>query len=259
VARVAERTRRGKHIAVAGKGGTGKTTLAALLIRCLLEAGRGPILAVDADPNANLGEVLGLDDGLTIAALLEETKDPAAIPAGMSRDAFIEYRLNAARVESTGVDLLVMGGPEGPGCYCYPNDLLRKHMESLCSGYRYLVMDNEAGLEHLSRRVARDVDVFIVTSDATVRGVRSAGRIAALARSLKLDVGEVHLVLCRAGEDEAQALQPEVARTGLDLGGVVPADAAVAAFDLQGKPLSGLPGSSPALLAVRGIVTRLLI
>ncbi len=244
------------HIAVAGKGGTGKTTLAALIIRYLVERGKKPVLAVDADANANLNEALGLEVKETIASLLEQTRDPKAIPAGMTKDLFIEYRLNAALSESRDVDLLVMGGPEGPGCYCYPNDLLRKYIESLSKGYPYLVMDNEAGLEHLSRRVAQDVDLLFVVSDATARGIRSAGRVHHLVRSLKTRVDRMYLVVTKTLDGALEALQEEIVNTGLELAGEIPLDPAVAEYDLRGRPLFELPATAPAVVAVQGIMDR---
>lgn len=244
------------HIAVAGKGGTGKTTLAALIIRYLVERGKKPVLAVDADANANLNEALGLEVKETIASLLEQTRDPKAIPAGMTKDLFIEYRLNAALSESRDVDLLVMGGPEGPGCYCYPNDLLRKYIESLSKGYPYLVMDNEAGLEHLSRRVAQDVDILFVVSDATARGIRSAGRVHHLVRSLKTRVDRMYLVVTKTLDGALEALQEEIVNTGLELAGEIPLDPAVAEYDLRGRPLFELPATAPAVVAVQEIMDR---
>jgi len=245
-----------KHIAVAGKGGTGKTTLAALIIRYLIERGKKPVLAVDADANANLNEALGLEVRETIASLLEQTKDPKAVPTGMTKDLFIEYRLNAALSESRDVDLLVMGGPEGPGCYCYPNDLLKKYIESLSKGYPYLVMDNEAGLEHLSRRVAQDVDVLFVVSDATARGIRSAGRVHHLVRSLKTPVDRMYLVVTKTQDGALEALREEIENTGLELAGEIPLDPAVAEYDLRGQPLFELPATAPAVVAVQRIMDR---
>ncbi|MCL6449893.1 MAG: AAA family ATPase [Acetobacteraceae bacterium] len=245
------------QIAVAGKGGTGKTTLAALTVRCLLDAGAGPVLAVDADPNANLGEALGVRVEGTLAEILAQTKEPRAVPPGMSREAFVEFRLSQALSEARGVDLLTMGGPEGPGCYCYPNDLLRKHMETLSRNYRYLVLDNEAGLEHLSRRIARDVDVLFVTSDPTMRGLTAAQRIWRLAGSLEgTRVKSRLLVLNRASSEDGEELCGAAARLGLEVGAVVPNDPQVAALDLEGRPLSSLAAGSPALEAVRDLVKR---
>ncbi|HAI20366.1 MAG TPA: carbon monoxide dehydrogenase [Clostridiales bacterium UBA8153] len=246
------------HLAVAGKGGTGKTTLAALIVRYLVERGKGPVLAVDADPNANLNEAMGLEVTGTIADLLASMKDGYSVPPGMTKDMYIEYRLNAALTEGEAVDLLVMGGPEGPGCYCFPNDVLKRYVQRLSANYRYLVMDNEAGLEHLSRRIAQDVDVFLVTSDATARGVRSAGRVKALIDALSTRVGRMYLVLTRAGAGDERQLREEIERTGLELAGIIPADPLVSQYDLEGRPLSGLPAGAAAVRAVEQLCDRVL-
>lgn len=245
----------GVHLSIAGKGGTGKTTLAALAIRCLTDEGKVPILAVDADANANLHEALGLRVDLTISEILVETKLAKDVPSGMTKDVYIEWRLNQALAEGRDVDLLVMGGPEGPGCYCFPNEIMKRHVERLGQNYPYMVMDNEAGLEHLSRRVARDVDVLFVTSDATARGVRSAGRVKELVSSLKLDVGKVLLVLTKVREGDVEALGAEIERTGLELVGSIPVDEEVARRDLKGEPLVSLGEGTPSLEAVRRILS----
>ncbi len=242
------------HIAVAGKGGTGKTTLAALIIRVLVDSGKKPILAVDADANANLNEALGLEVEGTVCGLLNELREQRSLPAGMSKDAYIEYRLNAVMAEGESVDLLTMGGPEGPGCYCFPNDVLKRYVDRLAEGYRYLVMDNEAGLEHLSRRVAQNIDVLLVTSDATVRGVRSAGRVKSLVEAMETSVGRTGLVLTRAGAKEVERLADEIERTGLPLAGTIPSDSMVSEYDIEGQALFGLPMESCALVAVRELV-----
>ncbi|MGI6684706.1 MAG: AAA family ATPase [Bacillota bacterium] len=245
-----------KHIAVVGKGGTGKTTFSALAIRYLVEKDRGSILAVDADPNANLNEALGMEVTTTISQLIEQTKDPKALPVGMSKETFIEYRLQQSLVETQKVDLLVMGGPQGPGCYCYPNDLLRKYMERLEQGYNYLVIDNEAGMEHISRRTIQDVDQLFLISDASVRGIRTAGRLYELAKSLKIKVREMHLVVTKGTLAIMEELKPAISETGLKMIGWVPYDETVINFDAAGKPLFELPGDAPAVQAVYYILER---
>lgn len=247
----------GKYIAVAGKGGTGKTTVAANLIRYLVERPDVSVLAIDADPNSNLAEAMGLDPGETIADILEETKQAKAIPTGMSRQSWVEYRLCQLMLETERFDVLTMGTPEGPGCYCYPNDLLRSHLVALGRNYDYVVIDNEAGLEHLSRRVEADIDVMIVVSDPTVRGVRSAGRVKEIAKGLETSFGDMRLVVNRARTPELGALKAEIETTGLPLAGVVPEDPDVARFDLEGKALTELPADAPSVKALREVFARL--
>ncbi len=246
-----------KHIAVAGKGGVGKTTFTALMLKHLIESKPGAsFLAVDADPNANLNEALGLDVSITISDLLEETKDPKAIPAGMPKDVFVEYKLQQSLVESKQIDLLVMGGPQGAGCYCYPNDLLRKHLEHLSENYDYMVVDTEAGLEHISRRTIPRIDVMFVISDSSARGIRSAKRVNDLIQGIKTPVGAVYLVVTKTTEGSLEGLQEEIARTGLELIGDIPLDPQVASQDLQGKALFDLPDDSLAVQAVEKIIKK---
>jgi CO dehydrogenase maturation factor len=245
-----------KQIAVAGKGGTGKTTFTSLLIRYLIERQKRPVLAVDADPNANLNEALGVDLGETIADIIAQTKGPQGLPAGMTQETFIEYKLQSALVETKDVDLLVMGGPDGPGCYCFPNNILRKHLESLADGYAYVVMDNEAGMEHISRRVTTDIDILFVVSDASARAIRSAGRVHDLVKSLNSRIKEIYLIVTKNQPGDIEALQREIAATGLTLIGTVPYDPEVARYDLASKPLFDLPVSSGAVNAVNEICAK---
>jgi CO dehydrogenase maturation factor len=245
-------------LAVAGKGGTGKTTFAALVIKHLLRAGKRPILAVDADPNANLAQALGIEAAGSIADVMRAvSEDREQIPAGMTKDRYVAYRMHQLLAEGKDVDLLVMGGPEGPGCYCFVNNLLRGFIKELAANYPYVVMDNEAGLEHLSRRTAQNMDVFFVLSDATVRGVRSAARIRELADSLKLGIKRKYLVLNRARPEEVKVLEPEIAGTGLEYAGMIPVDAAVAEYDLYSRPIVSLPDDALAVAAVGEILRRI--
>ncbi len=245
-----------KHVSIAGKGGTGKTTLSALMVKRFCEVGKTPVLAVDSDPNSNLGEALGIKVEGTVAEILASVKDIDAVPTGMTKHAYLEYRLHTALTETKKFDLLTMGGPEGPGCYCAPNDILRSYIGQLCENYSRTVMDNEAGLEHLSRRVAQDVDVMLVTSDPTMRGVRSAARIGQLVRTLKLDYKEMYFVLIRASEEQADELGGEIEKIGMPLGGVIPQDPAVGRFDVEGRPLFDLDSRTPAYVAVCEMLER---
>lgn len=245
------------HIAVAGKGGTGKTTLCSLIIRQLIKANKKPILAVDADANANLNEALGLKVEGTIAEVLARiynNLDP--LPAGMTKDQYVAYKVHESLAEGDDVDLLVMGGPEGAGCYCYANNILRGFVAELSNNYPYLVMDNEAGLEHLSRRTAQNVDVLFITSDASARGIRSAKRIRELVENLQLDIKKMYLVVSRVREGSIEALMPEIEKTGLQLVGAIPADDQVMEYDLLSKPLIDLPDTSPVVAEVNEILKK---
>jgi CO dehydrogenase maturation factor len=244
------------QIALAGKGGTGKTTTATLALRYLLEKGLQPVLAVDADANANLNEMLGVPIAHTVGEAREEMK--TSVPTGMTKEIFMEYRIQEALVESEGFDLIAMGRPEGAGCYCYANNLLAKYLEILLKNYRYTVIDNEAGLEHISRLTTKDVDLMLVVTDPSRRGVRTAERIRDLTQELGLNVGNLQVVVNRSIGDLDPGLQSEIQDRGLQLGGVIPADDQVLRFDLEGRPMIELPSDSAAVRAVFQIMERLL-
>ncbi|MBI5528053.1 MAG: AAA family ATPase [Deltaproteobacteria bacterium] len=237
----------GKLIAVAGKGGTGKTTVAALTVRHLIETNRTPVLAVDADPNYTLGDALGIRVEKTIGKLREEFfGERAQIPPGMTKEAVLERNMHAALEESKGVDLLVMGRQEGPGCYCYLNNILRRFLETLSSDYRFVVVDNEAGMEHLSRRNTRKIDLLLVVSDHSVKAARAVGRIAELTDELKLDVAKKYLILNRAPSDVAPDVRAEVERAGVPLLLTLPDDAVISRADAAGAPLLSTMDAAPA-------------
>ncbi|MCK8825849.1 ATP-binding protein [Fuchsiella alkaliacetigena] len=245
------------NIAVAGKGGTGKTTFTSLLIRTLLKNGERPIFAVDADANANLNEALGFEVHTTISKLLQDFKDmDGRPPGGMDKMSYMQYQITSSLVEEDDVDLLVMGGPLGPGCYCYPNDLLKKFMEDLSSNYPYVIMDNEAGLEHLSRRTTQDIDILFVISDSSARGIRSAGRVKNIVDEIDLDVDEIYLVVTKVDEELIEMLEEEIEKTGLELIGTVPQDRQIMEYDLKGMPLIDLPDDSVAVQAIEEIVEK---
>ncbi len=249
----------GKVIAMAGKGGTGKTTLAALIIRYLRKKGMGPVLAVDADPGTNLAEALGLPNKQSLGATREEfSESKMNLPPGMSKETFLEMKLHEILVESPGLDLLVMGRPEGPGCYCYANHILRHHLDRLAQNYPFVVMDNEAGMEHLSRRTTQGVDYLLYLSDYSIRGLRTVGKIRELIDELKLEVKDRHLVVDRAPEDLAPAFREEMQKLGVPLLGTIPEDSQIQEYDLSGKALMDLPGSSRAVAAVDHMMEKMM-
>jgi len=254
----------GFTIAVAGKGGTGKTSLCGLTIRYLTEKKKGAVLAVDADANANLNDVLGVAIHATVGRLREDSlaavKSTAPRPGGMSMEQLFDYQIQQALAEARGFDLLVMGRPEGAGCYCAANNIIRKYMDKLADSYPYTVMDNEAGLEHLSRRTTQDTDLLLIISDSSVRGVMTAGRIGELVKELNLNVKRSVLIVNRvqAGTSEDPALQQAIKKQGVEFAGFVPADELIFEYDLNGKPLVQLPSESKALTAFFGILDKLI-
>jgi len=239
-------------IAMAGKGGTGKTTTTALLLKYLRERGHTPILAVDADANANLNELLAVRVDTTLGEIRRDMKGD--IPAGMSRDQFMEMRIHQALSEEQGYDLLVMGQPDGPGCYCAANQYLAMTMDRLADNYRYIVVDNEAGMEHLSRMNLRLVDHLLVVSDPSARGILTARRIADLSDSLQLQVRKRHLIVNRAPEPLPTALRERideaVAEANLPLGGIIPASDELVAQELARRSYLELPETSPIVRRV---------
>jgi CO dehydrogenase maturation factor len=247
------------NIAVAGKGGSGKTSIASLVIRYLKNSGLGPILAVDADPNANLGESLGLDIKQTVGRILYDfQRDKIKIPAGMTKEAYLEYKLNEAMVETKGLDLLTMGRGEGPDCYCYPNTILRKFVDTLSQNYAYMVMDNEAGMEHLSRGTTQDVDELLLISDHSVKGIRTVARIRDLVAELKLSVKRQSVLINFAPARLDPLVVEELSRLGISPIATIPLDGEVYHYDLKLKPLLDLPDTSKAVTAVNALIDKLL-
>lgn len=247
-------------IAVAGKGGVGKTSFCALLVRWLIAQKRTPILAVDADPNSNLSEALGIDltDG-TISEIISSTKEPQGIPTNMSQDEFINYRLNASLTEAKNFDLIAMGGPDGPGCYCFPNNVLKKHLTKLANNYNTIVMDNEAGLEHISRGTTTEkVDALFILSDTSTRSVRSAGRVYELTKTLKVPITNIFFVITKGKEGDVAALQGEIDAVGVPLSGMIPSDPLLTEYELAGKPLYELPDDAVSVAATNEILNKTL-
>ncbi len=245
-------------IAFAGKGGTGKTTIAALTIRYLIERRKGPILAVDADSNACLNEALGVKVHATIGQLREESLETVRSggdrPGGMSMEELFDYQVQQAIVEASGFDLLVMGRPEGPGCYCAANNIIRKYTDKLSEQYPYTVIDNEAGMEHLSRRTTHNVNLLFVISDPTTKGIMTATRINNLVDELKLDIKDRRLIVNRITDTTFEKLKKSVDGIPFSYIYNVPPDETVFSYDLEGKPIFQLPEESPALQAVYKIL-----
>ena len=243
-------------IGLAGKGGTGKTTIAGLLIKYLVENGKVPVLAVDADSNANLNEVLGLEVEETLGDAREEMK--RGVATGMTKDVFMEMKLEQAVVESTGFDLIVMGRPEGPGCYCAANTLLTNYLDRLINNYAYVVIDNEAGMEHISRLTTNNINLLIVVSDPTRRGIQSAARIFELTKELGLNIEQKLLIVNQAKDGQLDNIRKAVQTFELDLTGVIPEDELVRDFDLAGRPTTELGKESKALEAAYAVFEEIL-
>jgi CO dehydrogenase maturation factor len=247
------------NIAVAGKGGSGKTSLASLVIRYLMKKEAGPILAVDADPNANLGESLGLDTGQTVGSLIASFNDEKInIPSGMTKEAYLDVKMNEAIVEAKGIDLVTMGRGEGPECYCYPNTILRKFADTLSGNYPYMVMDNEAGMEHLSRRTTQNIDELLLVSDHTVKGVRTIARIIELVDELKLIVKRQSVIINQVPDGLDPMVVEELKRLGIKPAATIPLDEELVNYDIQMKPLLTLPDSSRAVKAIGDLMNELL-
>jgi CO dehydrogenase maturation factor len=246
-------------IAMAGKGGTGKTSLASLIIRYLLKRHASPILAVDADANANLGWSLGLTVTQTIGSVLANFNDvKMTIPPGITKESYLNIKLNEAVVESKNVDLITMGRGEGAGCYCFPNNVLKEFIDKLAVNYRFLVMDNEAGLEHLSRGTTGNVDALIVVSNHSVKGVRTIGNILDLIKELKLNVKRQLIVINQVPGEMSPMIVAKLEKLGVRADAVIPMDDRIAEYDLEQKPLTDLPGDSPAVQAIDALMARLL-
>jgi CO dehydrogenase maturation factor len=245
-------------IAVAGKGGCGKTSITALVVRYLKRNGKTPILAVDADPNANLGESLGLKVPQTIGRILDDFQhEKISIPPGMTKEAYLDYKLNETLVESQGLDLITMGRGQGPECYCYPNTVLKKFIDGLSDNYAYVVMDNEAGMEHLSRKTTDDVDALLLVSNHSVKGVRAIGRILELAAELKLHVKKKYILVNMVPDKLDPLVAEELKRLGLKADIIIPEDKTLYRQDLEQKPLMEMPDNSPAVQAVAGMMAEL--
>jgi len=254
-------TIQGKVIAFAGKGGTGKTSICGMLIDYLCNTGRVPVLAVDADANTNLNEVLGIETNASMGSLAEELKHAnygQSPVAGISKEIYTELKLNMSLSESRDFDLLVIGRPEGKGCYCGVNSVLQKEIEKIQDHYPYIVVDNEAGMEHISRGILPKIDILILVSDCSRRGVQTCGRIVTLVRELKMKPGCIGLIVNRAPDGVLnEGTKEEIERQGLDLFGVIGKDDTVYEYDCAGTPLVEIPESEPVKHTIKGIFDRL--
>ncbi len=245
-------------IALAGKGGTGKTTLAGMLIKYLVKMDKTPVLAVDADSNANLNEVLGLEVTDTLGNARENMKK-GIVPNGMTKDVFMSMKLQQAIVEDDGYDLIVMGQPEGPGCYCAANSLLTGFLDKLTGNYPYVVMDNEAGMEHISRLTTSNVDVLLTISDTSRRGLQAAMRINDLAKDLNIGVIKSYLIMNQTREAPSDTVLNIINNNGLELAGTIPEDNTVYEYDLNGRPTIEMPEDNQAVKAAFTIFDKIII
>ncbi len=239
-------------LAVSGKGGVGKTLVSSLIIKYLLENTNYKILAIDADPDSNLPESLGLEYEKTIGDIREEITENK-IPSGMSMQEYFEYKLMSVLVETDRMDLLVMGRSEGPGCYCAINHILRQAIDTLAKNYDHVIIDCEAGLEHLSRRTTQDVDVMLIVSDISKKGINTAKRIKELANELHINFKDIFLIInmCDNCEFDSEEIY------GIKVLGKIPYDPIVREYDMKGIPLIKLPEDSPSYIAIKDICKKI--
>ncbi len=247
--------------AVAGKGGVGKTTTCGMIIDYLCKKQEGPVLVVDADANSNLNEVLGVEVETTLGSIREEMAQAelkGTIPAGMTKAEYAEFKFNSALIEEDDFDMLVMGRTQGKGCYCYVNGVLKTQVDKYAKNYRYIVMDNEAGMEHIARGTLPHVNVMLLVSDCSRRGIQAAARVAEMVGEMSLNPQRMGLIVNRApGGQLDDGVKEEIAKHGLELLGVLPQDDGVYRCDCEGKPSAMLPESNPVKSALKGIMQSL--
>ncbi len=249
-----------KTIAISGKGGTGKSTVATMIIRWLTNKGARSILAVDADSNVNLNQLLGVDLKETVGAIREEMRAMISnIPGGMSKPQFLEYKIQTSLVEQPQFDLLAMGRPEGPGCYCYANNLLRDILQTISQNYEYVVIDNEAGMEHLSRRTTNKIDYLLIISDPFPRGIQISGKINRLLKELDTRVARRYLILNRARNPLPDSVRKSIQEENLNLLGLIPEDKLLMTRDQAGHPIWPILNKSLAFKALDRLMTKLVL
>ena len=245
-------------IAVAGKGGVGKTTTCGMLIDYLCKKKNGPVLVVDADANSNLNEVLGVEVETSLGAIREDMAQAelkGSIPAGMTKADYADFKFNSAIVEEDDFDMLVMGRTQGKGCYCYVNGVLKTQVDKYAKNYKYIVMDNEAGLEHVARGTLPRVDTMLLISDCSRRGIQAVARIAEMVQEMNLNPAQMGLIVNRAPNGVLdEGVKAEIEKHGLKLFGVLPHDEAVYRCDCDGEPSAKLPDSDPMKIALKGIM-----
>ncbi len=258
-------------IALAGKGGVGKTTIAGMVIKYLVQNKPGPVLAIDADPSSNLNMVLGLDLDWTVGDIREDMlvqvksslaaggAAMGALPGGVTKHDYLDHQIRASLAEGEAFDLIAMGRSEGAGCYCAVNHNLREVIDSISKNYRYIVIDNEAGMEHLSRRTTRDVQHLLVVSDPTQRGIVAAERIASFRKELDIRIEHTYLVLNRLAGIIPPVLQAEIDKLDIPLLGTIAADDELSKFEFSGKPLVELGNESPVYQAVAAMMDKILV
>ena len=248
-------------IAVAGKGGVGKTTTCGMIIDYLCAKKRGPVLVVDADANSNLNEVLGVEVDTSLGAIREEMAQAElkkTIPAGMTKADYAEYKFNSALIEEDDFDMIVMGRTQGKGCYCYVNGVLKTQVDKYAKNYQYIVMDNEAGLEHVARGTLPKVDTMLLISDCSRRGIQAAARVAEMIEEMDLKPGKLGLIVNRAPDGVLDdGVKSEIEKHGLNLLGVLPQDDGVYRCDCDGQPSAKLPQNNPVKVALKGIMASL--
>ena len=248
-------------IAVAGKGGVGKTTTCGMIIDYLCNKKQGPVLVVDADANANLNEVLGVEVETSLGQIREEMAQAelkGTLPAGMTKADYADFKFSSAIIEEDDFDMLVMGRTQGKGCYCYVNGVLKTQVDKYAKNYSYIVMDNEAGLEHVARGTLPKVDTMLLISDCSRRGIQAAARVAEIVEEMSLNPAQMGLIVNRAPEGKLDdGVMEEIQKHGLKLLGVLPQDDGVYRCDCDGEPSAKLPETNPVKAAVKQVMQSL--